>query len=151
MRCRGALSRCEKRPSYSLSVYCLAAMSSLRNRSRMWCSLSPTIFGRVSSVAMATRCALRPTLIVWPHAASYSSERTAKALCVAHLRTDRWSYMRYTDGTEELYDMQADPNQYTNLAKYSAQLETLSQLRQRLEQWMDQTKGNSMKKLKQKK
>ena len=32
------------------------------------------------------------------------------------LRTDRWSYIRYRDKTEELYDMLADPGQFTNLA-----------------------------------
>ncbi len=32
------------------------------------------------------------------------------------LRTDDWHYMRYTDGTAELYDMKADPNEFTNLA-----------------------------------
>ena len=28
----------------------------------------------------------------------------------------RWSYMRYEDGSEELYDMSKDPKQLTNLA-----------------------------------
>ena len=32
-------------------------------------------------------------------------------------RTKDWAYMRYTDGTEELYDMKDDPEQFTNLAK----------------------------------
>jgi iduronate 2-sulfatase len=32
------------------------------------------------------------------------------------LRTDKWAYMRYSDHTEELYDMMADPGQFTNLA-----------------------------------
>jgi arylsulfatase A-like enzyme len=32
------------------------------------------------------------------------------------IRTDRWRYIRYADGSEELYDMQADPNEWTNLA-----------------------------------
>ncbi|TWT65850.1 sulfatase [Crateriforma conspicua] len=41
-------------------------------------------------------------------------------------RGDRWAYMRYVDGSEELYDMDSDPNQYRNLAKlpeYAAHLE----------------------------
>ncbi len=34
----------------------------------------------------------------------------------AHLlRTDRWAYLRYRGGEEELYDMDADPRQFTNL------------------------------------
>lgn len=32
------------------------------------------------------------------------------------VRTDRWAYMRYKKGGEELYDMEADPGQFTNLA-----------------------------------
>ncbi len=33
------------------------------------------------------------------------------------VRTDRWRYIRYADGSEELYDEKADPNEWTNLAK----------------------------------
>jgi arylsulfatase A-like enzyme len=32
------------------------------------------------------------------------------------LRNERWRYIRYADGSEELYDMQADPNEWKNLA-----------------------------------
>lgn len=32
------------------------------------------------------------------------------------LRSARWAYMGYKDGSEELYDMDADPGQFTNLA-----------------------------------
>ncbi|MFI5380747.1 MAG: sulfatase [Tepidisphaerales bacterium] len=32
------------------------------------------------------------------------------------IRTDRWRYIRYADGSEELYDMPADPHEWTNLA-----------------------------------
>ena len=35
------------------------------------------------------------------------------------LRTADWAYMRYNDGSNELYDMNADPNQFTNLAEDS--------------------------------
>lgn len=31
------------------------------------------------------------------------------------IRTDRFSYIRYRDGTEEFYDMETDPSQFTNL------------------------------------
>ncbi len=33
------------------------------------------------------------------------------------VRTNDWAYMRYKDGTEELYNMALDPEQFTNLAK----------------------------------
>jgi arylsulfatase A-like enzyme len=32
------------------------------------------------------------------------------------IRTERWRYIRYIDGTEELYDHQNDPEEWTNLA-----------------------------------
>ena len=32
------------------------------------------------------------------------------------LRTERWRYIRYATGEEELYDHQADPNEFNNLA-----------------------------------
>jgi len=35
------------------------------------------------------------------------------------VRDERWRYIRYRDGTEELYDLTADPNEYTNLASNS--------------------------------
>lgn len=32
------------------------------------------------------------------------------------VRNERWRYIRYSDGSEELYDRVADPNEFTNLA-----------------------------------
>ena len=32
------------------------------------------------------------------------------------IRSERWRYIRYADGTEELYDMLHDPHEWTNLA-----------------------------------
>jgi arylsulfatase A-like enzyme len=32
------------------------------------------------------------------------------------VRSDRWRYIHYADGTEELYDHQQDPNEWSNLA-----------------------------------
>lgn len=32
------------------------------------------------------------------------------------IRSHRWRYIRYADGSEELYDMHADPHEWTNLA-----------------------------------
>lgn len=52
------------------------------------------------------------------------------------LRTDRWAYMKYKNGDEELYDMSADPAQFTNLAKkkehQSIKLKLFNQLKKRL-------------------
>ncbi len=33
------------------------------------------------------------------------------------IRSDRWRYIHYADGSEELYDHQTDPMEYTNLAE----------------------------------
>jgi arylsulfatase A-like enzyme len=33
------------------------------------------------------------------------------------VRSERWRYIRYHDGSEELYDMEIDENQWTNLAQ----------------------------------
>ena len=32
------------------------------------------------------------------------------------VRSENWRYIHYADGSEELYDMQADPNEWHNLA-----------------------------------
>ncbi|MEM9478674.1 MAG: sulfatase [Verrucomicrobiota bacterium] len=32
------------------------------------------------------------------------------------IRSERWRYIRYSDGTEELYDHSSDPHEFTNLA-----------------------------------
>lgn len=39
------------------------------------------------------------------------------------IRSDRWRYIRYHDGTEELYDHQTDPMEWKNLASDSAHTE----------------------------
>ncbi len=44
-----------------------------------------------------------------PVISSYGDGNTA-------IRTKRWRYIRYEDGSEELYDHDVDPNEWTNLA-----------------------------------
>lgn len=46
------------------------------------------------------------------------------------IRTARWRFIQYADGSEELYDMQADPNEWNNLATNSAYSDVLAELRQ---------------------
>ena len=48
------------------------------------------------------------------------------------IRTKRWRYIRYADGSEELYNHDYDPNEWTNLAKQPAMVPTLSKLRARI-------------------
>ena len=50
------------------------------------------------------------------------------------IRTEKWRYIRYADGSEELYDMQADPNEWKNLASDPNYASTLSELAQWLPQ-----------------
>ena len=45
------------------------------------------------------------------------------------MRSKRWSYMRYTDGSEELYDMAKDPKQFINLAQSIDASEQMSKAR----------------------
>ena len=44
-----------------------------------------------------------------PAITSYGSGNTS-------VRTERWRYIRYEDGSEELYDHHDDPDEWTNLA-----------------------------------
>jgi iduronate 2-sulfatase len=68
-----------------------------------------------------------PDAVVHDAAFSYNGAHRA-------LRSDRWAYMRYSDGSEELYDMDADPNQYTNLANMPAHASVLETFRGQIQQ-----------------
>lgn len=48
------------------------------------------------------------------------------------VRTRRWRYIRYADGSQELYDHESDPNEWNNLAGLSTSAETMT----RLQEWM---------------
>ncbi|MBP8256302.1 MAG: sulfatase [Opitutaceae bacterium] len=48
----------------------------------------------------------------WPY-----PTMTVNGLGNASIRDERWYYIRYEDGTEEFYDMKADPMQWKNLAQ----------------------------------
>lgn len=48
------------------------------------------------------------------------------------VRTARWRYIRYRDGSEELYDHKVDPHEWDNLAGDQQHRETLRQLRRHL-------------------
>jgi len=50
------------------------------------------------------------TVRVWPAVTTSNADNHA-------VRDTRWRYIRYAEGSEELYDMAADPNEWTNLAK----------------------------------
>jgi arylsulfatase A-like enzyme len=44
------------------------------------------------------------------------------------IRTERWRYIRYADGSEELYDVQADPHEWKNVASDPQLAETKREL-----------------------
>ena len=44
------------------------------------------------------------------------------------VRDERWRYLRYSDGAEELYDLQADPNEWRNVAAVPAHAATKTRL-----------------------
>ena len=61
------------------------------------------------------------------------------------MRTTNHAYMRYKDGSEELYDMEADPKQFTNIAKEPDQSGTLKRLRATMGEKFPKRKQNSAK------
>jgi iduronate 2-sulfatase len=48
------------------------------------------------------------------------------------LRTERWRYIRYNSGVEELYDHENDPYEWTNVCSDPALAETKAELRTEL-------------------
>ncbi len=80
-------------------------------------SVYPTLcdLAGIAKPAHVTGPNIRPLLAdpaaAWPHAALTTFGRGNHAV-----RTDRWRYIRYADGGEELYDHNADPYEWTNLA-----------------------------------
>jgi len=59
----------------------------------------------------------------WPAITTHNQNNHA-------IRTEHWRYIRYADGSEELYDHRADPNEWTNTAKIPAQSATKHELAQ---------------------
>jgi len=49
------------------------------------------------------------------------------------LRTNRWAFIRYRTGDVELYDMQNDPKQFTNLARKKEYTKTVEELQKLLD------------------
>jgi arylsulfatase A-like enzyme len=58
----------------------------------------------------------------WPAITSHNQGNHA-------IRTKRWRYIHYADGSEELYDMRNDPHEWTNLAAEPQHRDTIDDLR----------------------
>src|SRR5207247_8214678 len=41
------------------------------------------------------------------------------------VRSEHWRYIRYADGSDELYDHRTDPNEWTNLARHPRYVEVV--------------------------
>lgn len=50
------------------------------------------------------------------HAATVREGALSLNRASCSIRTSKWAFMQYPDGSAELYDMETDPNQFTNLA-----------------------------------
>jgi arylsulfatase A-like enzyme len=48
------------------------------------------------------------------------------------IRSENWRYIRYADGTEELYDHRKDPHEFTNLAQVAKH----SAVKDKLAKWL---------------
>jgi arylsulfatase A-like enzyme len=64
---------------------------------------------------------------VWDRPALMTYQRGNHAV-----RDERWRYIRYADGTEELYDHSSDPNEWHNVAGRPANAKTID----RLKRWL---------------
>ena len=63
------------------------------------------------------------------------------------IRSDRWRYIRYADGSEELYDHEADPNEWSNLAVEEQFADVITSHRR----WLPQTEAKRVPDLKKNK
>jgi hypothetical protein len=62
------------------------------------------------------------TVREWPAITSHNQGNHA-------VRSERWRYIRYADGSEELYDMFNDPQEWTNLAGVASHAGVLAEHR----------------------
>lgn len=54
------------------------------------------------------------------------------------LRTDRWRYIRYNEGSEELYDLKSDSNEWHNLAADDNHAKTRQEMESKLKTRLDE-------------
>lgn len=57
------------------------------------------------------------------------------------LRSERWRYIRYADGGEEMYDHDSDPNEWTNLASDAR----FAKVKAEFARWLPETDATSLR------
>lgn len=77
-----------------------------------------------------------------PAAKIRSEALTVMANGGVSLRSPHWHYMHYADGSEELYDMESDPHEFTNLAMNAQYASILHELRLRMDERMRLVRDN---------
>ena len=63
------------------------------------------------------------------------------------LRTKKWAYIQYDEDAKsgiELYDMEKDPNQFTNLAYKEKYARTISQFQKKLKKKLSEVRNNDL-------
>lgn len=68
---------------------------------------------------------LRDPAAPWPHAALTHLDKPENYA----ISTERWRYLHYQGGEEELYDIETDPHEWTNLATKSEHTAKLEEMR----------------------
>jgi len=77
----------------------------------------------------------------WPDSIYSQFHGDEYSLCSLRMvRNDKWKYVYYPDGLDELYDMRADPFELRNLAQDPDYGGPLRQMKDLLAQWMEQVK-----------
>ena len=92
-----------------------------------------------------------PGVYIYDSWRELADERAIRAAVTDPVRTiltpAGWRYSRSTIGEDELYDLNADPRETTNLAGRPEQAERIADLRRRIERWQSRTNdGNTQRK-----
>ena len=111
------------------------------------CVLYPTLL-ELAGLPVDTRCdgksivpLLRDAQAEWSHPALMTYGRANHAV-----RSDQWRYIRYADGSEELYDHAKDPHEWKNLAGDPALASVIKDHRK----WIPETEAKQVPDLKAK-
>jgi len=86
------------------------------------------------------------SLLPWLRDPAMSRDRPAMTTIYSHNHSfcdDRYRYIRYADGSEELYDRQIDPHEFDNLIPLLDQRPELQSIIDRLSKWIPKQQAGS--------